>query len=102
MSAARITGNVSCEELSGPLCVTAHAERESGGSAVALTDLADGQDAFALDVPPGTWWVQATLEQHDVPGARALSAWCRDAVTVAAGEEVGGVRIVLEVPEQVR
>jgi hypothetical protein len=103
MGAARITGTVACEELAGgPLSVSAYAERTAcAGEPVAHTRMEDGPGAFALDVPPGTWWLQATLEQ-DLPGAGAFSAWSHDPVTVADGDEVGGVDLVVEVPEQVR
>ncbi len=103
MSRGRINGTVSCEELAGgPVSVSAHAERVGGVSAVALEALAAGPGAFSLDVPPGTWWLLAILEQEHLPGAGALSAWSHDSVTVGAGEEVAGVHIVVEVPENVR
>ena len=103
MSRGRINGTVSCEELAGgPVSVSAHAERMGGGSAVALADLAGGPGPFIIDVPPGTWWLRATLAQDWVPGAGATVAWSHRAVTVAEGQEVGPVHIVVEVPENVR
>jgi hypothetical protein len=102
-SAARICGRVTCEELAGgPLLVSAHAERHDVDAPVATTDVAADPGEFSLRVPPGTWWLQATLEQAGLPGPRAVSAWCHDPVTVGAGQEVAGVQIVVEVPEQVR
>jgi hypothetical protein len=103
LSRGRINGTVSCEELAGgPVSVSAHAERAGGGSAVALADLAGGPGPFSLDVPPGTWWVRALLAQEGVPGAGTAVAWSHGAVTVAEGQEVGPVDIVVEVPENVR
>jgi hypothetical protein len=102
MGGARICGTVVCEELAdGPLSVSAHSEPAAGQASVASTALAGGPGDFSLDVPAGTWWLRATLQQ-DAPGPRAVSAWSREAVTVAEGEEILGVEIVVEVPEQVR
>jgi hypothetical protein len=103
VSRGRINGTVTCEELAGgPVSVSAHAECVGSDSAVARDHLLDGPGEFSLDVPAGTWWVLAVLAQQGLPGAGALSAWSHRPVTVAAGEEVAGVDIVVEVPENVR
>jgi hypothetical protein len=103
MASARISGTVRCVELAdGPLVVSAYPEPQRGGAPAAQASLPDGPGEFSLDVPAGTWWVEATLEQPAIPGARELTAWSREPVTVADGDAVGGIEIVLEVPEQVR
>lgn len=101
MDAARITGTVVLEELAGgPLHVAARPERAGDGPLAAQVDL-PGAGPFTIEVPAGTWWLEATLGLS-LPGAAALTAWCHEPITVGAGEEVTGVEIVLAVPENVR
>lgn len=103
MASGTISGTVRCEELGdGPLVVSAHSEREVAGNAAAEVSLPDGPGAFTLDLEPGRWWIHAALEQPAVPGARSIGAWSHDAVEVGAGEAVGDIEIVIEVPETVR
>jgi hypothetical protein len=103
MAVGRIRGVVTCVELaSGPLVVAAHSEPASGAPPASQMTLPDGPGEFAVDVPAGRWWLQATLEQPSIPGVRGFSAWSREAVDVAAGETVEGIEIVVEVPETVR
>ena len=103
METARITGTVTCLELAdGPVAVTAYPERGRDQAPGARAELNDGPGVFHLLVPPGVWWLEATVDQGSIPGAGAVSAWCHDPVTVEAGDQVEGVEIVVEVPEQVR
>lgn len=103
MASGTISGTVRCEELGdGPLVVSAHAKREITEGPAAVASLPDGPGAFSLDLEPGTWWIHAALEQSAVPGARSIGAWSHDAVEVAAGQAVGDIEIVIEVPETVR
>jgi hypothetical protein len=103
MASGTISGTVRCEELGdGPLVVSAHAERAITGSAAAEVSLPNGPGAFSLNLEPGAWWIHAALEQSAVPGARSIGAWSHDAVQVAAGQSVGDIEIVIEVPETVR
>jgi hypothetical protein len=103
MSSARISGTVTCDELAaGALLVAAYPERDAGDDPAATAVLADGPGPFSIEVPAGTWWLQAQLDQNAAAGPRAMTAWSREPVTVADGEQVGDVDIVMEVPEQVR
>jgi hypothetical protein len=103
MPSARISGTVTCDELAGgALVVAAYPERDAGRDPAATILLPDGPGPFTLEVPAGTWWLQALLEQSATPGPRAMTAWSRESVTVADGERVSDVAIVMEVPEQVR
>lgn len=103
MASGTISGRVRCEELGdGPLVVSAHAQREITESPAAEVGLPDGPGVFTLDLEPGRWWIHAALEQPAVPGARSLGAWSHDAVEVVAGQAVGDIEIVIEVPETVR
>jgi hypothetical protein len=103
MPSARISGTVTCDELAGgALSVAAYPERMADQDAAATAVLPDGPGPFTLEVPAGTWWIQALLEQSAAAGPRAMTAWSHDPVTVGDGERVEDVAIVMEVPEQVR
>jgi hypothetical protein len=103
MASGQISGTVRCEELAdGPLVVSAHSEPVPTGAPAAEVVLPAGPGEFSLDVAPGRWWVHAVLDQPGIPGARAISAWAREPVELAAGQTVAGVEIVIEVPETVR
>ncbi|MDX6646961.1 MAG: hypothetical protein QOK40_2688 [Miltoncostaeaceae bacterium] len=103
MASARISGSVTCDEFArGAVSVAAYPERVADNDAAATALLPDGPGTFSMEVPPGTWWLQAALEQTDVAGPRSMTAWSREPVTVGEGERVDGVAIVMEVPEQVR
>lgn len=99
----RITGTVRCVELAdGPVVVSAHPSPARSDAPAAQVSLPEGPGEFALEVPAGSWWIEAVLEQPSTPGAREVTSWSHDAVAVAEGEVVVGVEIVLEVPETVR
>jgi hypothetical protein len=103
MGSARISGTITCDEFAaGALRVAAYPERDAGDDPAATAVLADGPGPFSIEVPAGTWWLQALLEQSATAGPAAMTAWSREPVTVADGELVGDVDIVMEVPEQVR
>jgi hypothetical protein len=103
MATGKISGTVRCEELAaGALVVSAHSERAVTGETAAEVALIEGPGPFSLSLEPGTWWIHAALEQAEVPGARTIGAWSRDAVDLADGETVQDVEIVIEVPETVR
>ena len=102
MPSARNSGTVTCDELArGALSVAAYPERVAEHDAAATAVLPDGPGPFTLEVPAGTWWIQALLEQS-AAGPRAMTAWSREPVTVGDGDRVEDVAIVMEVPEQVR
>jgi len=103
MPSARISGTVTCDELAGgAVSVAAYPERVAARDPAATALLPDGPGPFSIEVPPGTWWLQALLEQSATAGPRAMTAWSREPVTVRDGERVEDVAIVMEVPEQVR
>jgi hypothetical protein len=99
----RIIGIVRSVELAdGPVVVSAHPAPRRGDAPAAQVSLPEGPGDFALDLPAGSWWIEAVLEQPSIPGAREVTAWSHAAVAIAEGEVVEGLEIVLEVPETVR
>jgi hypothetical protein len=103
MPSARISGTVTCDELAGgAVSVAAYPQRVAESDPAATALLPDGAGPFSIEVPPGTWWLQARLEQSAAAGPSSMTAWSREPVTVGDGERVEDVAIVMEVPEQVR